>query len=139
MAKVRIIILFLIESHILPFKHVINDHRKKFESLHFELSRLQYWDWKGEPRARLVTARFSNNLIHTLDLEITTGGIFPNSVSVLQVALMIKTSVFLAENLVMDGIHVLIFRAMYEVDDNVASNDELRWYGFRTPVIWGNK
>ena len=65
----------------------------------------------------------SDNL--TLGLAIIIGGIFPDSVSVLQVALMIKTSIFWAGNMVMDGIHVLIFRVKYEVDGNVANNDEL--------------
>ena len=62
----------------------------------------------------------------TLGLAIIIGGIFPDSVSVPQVALMIMTSIFWAGNMVMDGIHVLIFRVMYEVDGNVANNDELR-------------
>ena len=41
---------------------------------------------------------FSNNLIHTLDLEITTGGIFPNSVSFLPAGPKTRPSAFLAGN-----------------------------------------
>ena len=46
----------------------------------------------------IYLSTMSNNLIHTLDLEITTGGIFPNSVSVLPAGPKTRPLAFLAGN-----------------------------------------